>query len=323
MKKRIVIRAEGGAEKGLGHIIRCMALAEMLRKVYEVHFITNYITPEIEQQLQETVHSYSKAATYIDAATEWAQLKPALRNNDILVLDGYCFDTPVQQLVKQPGYPLVCIDDIHAYPFLADAVINHSGGFSEKDYQLAPYTKLYAGLEYGLLRKPFREAAALKKGITLNNECLVCFGGADPGNETLKTLDLLVPQYPEMNFHIVTGNAYRNGDSLQKYAGSKQVTLYSNVDAEALCTLMQQCSVAVTSPSTTAYEYLSVKGLLYLKVIAFNQERMFAYLTENRLALPLEDFGTYPDACWGCSGNCKSFPTLLPISDRVLKICVV
>lgn len=295
MKRRIVIRAEGGAEKGLGHIIRCIALAEMVEPEFSIIFLSNYITPDIEQQMQGMVSGFFKTPGYQDAGAEWEQLQQILTPGDILVFDGYCFDTSIQQLVKQAGYPLVCIDDIHAFPFLADVVINHSGGFTTGDYQLAPYSKLYSGLEYGLLRKPFREAAGIKKDFPKNNDCLVCFGGADPANDTLKTIELLAPKYIYLNFHVVTGNAYRFASSLEPFVHLKNTRFYSNLGADALCQLMQQCGMAITPPSTTAYEYLSVKGFLYLKVIASNQERMFSYLTNNHLALPLESFGRYAD----------------------------
>lgn len=291
LKKRVIIRAEGGPQTGLGHIIRSIALAEMLCAEYDIIFLTNFLTPAIEQMLEGVAGSYARINGFTHAAEEWNNLQPYVQQEDIFVFDGYCFDTSIQQIIKEHGYRLVCIDDIHAYPYLADAVINHSGGFSKNDYQLAPYSTLYSGLEYCLLRKPFREAAREQKHIQPNNQCLICFGGADPDNDTLKTLEQLVPAYPHLQFHVVTGSAYAYNDSLVKYKENTGIRFYSNLDAASLCSLMQQCGMAVTPPSTTAYEYLSVKGILYLKVIASNQEQMFRYLTGERLALPLELFG--------------------------------
>lgn len=293
MKKRVVIRAEGGTEKGLGHIIRCIALAEMLCTEYEILFLTNYLSPDIVFLLRNAGAVYIKTNSFQDAVSEWAQLQPHLLTGDIVVFDGYCFVTDIQQMVKTAGFPLVCIDDIHAFPFVADVVINHAGGFSEKDYQLSTETVLYCGMEYGLVREPFRNAAMLKKNILLNNDCLICFGGADPANDTLHTIEWLCQIQPGLQLHVVTGSAYRYANTLAGYKNKPGIQFYSQLDATALCILMQQCSMAITSPSTTSYEYLSVKGLLYLKIIATNQERMFKYLTENRLALSVESFGKH------------------------------
>ncbi|MBL7728940.1 MAG: UDP-2,4-diacetamido-2,4,6-trideoxy-beta-L-altropyranose hydrolase [Dinghuibacter sp.] len=293
VKRRIVIRAEGGPSRGMGHIFRCMALAEMLRDHYEICFSCNYLNPEIEKMLRLIVHETIKAGDFKDSETEFQFLKKLLHPGNILVLDGYCFDTELQQLIKQIQTPLVCIDDIHAFPFVADVVINHSGGFSVYDYQMGPHTKLYTGLQYCLLRKPFREAATIKKNIQLNNNCLVCFGGADPANDTLHTIRRVREINPKLDLHVVTGSAYPYGDTLMEYKNTPGIHFYEQMDAASLCELMQQCGMAITPPSTTSYEYLSVKGLLYLKVIAGNQERMFEYLTGNRLALPLESFGLY------------------------------
>ncbi|MBK6445840.1 MAG: hypothetical protein IPF81_11245 [Bacteroidetes bacterium] len=38
MKPRIILRADGGAVQGMGHVVRCLALAEILRGTYAVSF---------------------------------------------------------------------------------------------------------------------------------------------------------------------------------------------------------------------------------------------------------------------------------------------
>ena len=48
------------------------------------------------------------------------------RGRATVVLDGYHFRLGYQQVIKEAGYALVCIDDIHAYPFIADLIINHA-----------------------------------------------------------------------------------------------------------------------------------------------------------------------------------------------------
>ncbi len=89
----------------------------------------------------------------VEAATWAAQLD----GSEIIVLDGYAFNTAYQQHLKAKGNKLVCIDDIHAYHFLADAVINHAGGVAMQDYSLAPLTRAYLGTAYALLRPAFLE----------------------------------------------------------------------------------------------------------------------------------------------------------------------
>ena len=78
-----------------------------------------------------------------------------------------------------------CIDDIHAYPFYAKAIINHSGGLKPTDYQALPGTLFYLGLRYALLRDDFLQAARNRNHKRDPGNCLICFGGADPGNKTL------------------------------------------------------------------------------------------------------------------------------------------
>jgi RimJ/RimL family protein N-acetyltransferase len=52
---------------------------------------------------------------------------------------------------------------------------------------------------------------------------------------------------------------------------------------------MKKCGQAITPPSTVSYEYLSVGGILYLKVIADNQKDIFHFFTKNELAIDVQN----------------------------------
>jgi spore coat polysaccharide biosynthesis predicted glycosyltransferase SpsG len=62
------------------------------------------------------------------------------------------------------------------------------------------------------------------------------------------------------------------------------------LDAEGMKKLMVKCAVAICSPSTVSYEYLSIGGELYLYVIADNQTHIFKYFISESLAFPFDNF---------------------------------
>src|SRR5690606_17816645 len=133
-------------------------------------------------------------------------LAETFTGQEIIVLDGYQFSTEYQQLLKQKGNILVCLDDLHDRRFVADAIINIAGGVKPDRYQAAAFTRFYIGPEYALLRKPFRETQKTKgKKPEKVQRILVCFGGADPENYTLQFAQKLIGSNPEIHLEIVTG----------------------------------------------------------------------------------------------------------------------
>lgn len=264
----------------------------MLKEDFECVFIYKNILPTLLQDIHkvcETSITIPPNLSYQDEAF-W-MCKNIFCGKEILVLDGYNFDTMYQKIIKPSVSKLVCIDDICAYHFVADAVINHSGGFSKKDYSLANNTKLFASLDYLLLRKSFREIARNRNyNKRQKGAALICMGGADPQNFTLDLIKNLVQIHEIQSLYIVLGKAYPHMEITQEYIKtiSKEINLLQNLSAKEMVNLMQICPIAITSASTISYEYLSVGGLLFLKVIADNQKHVFQYLIQNNLAFSLE-----------------------------------
>jgi len=215
----------------------------------------------------------------------------ALRENDIVVVDGYHFATDYQQVIKDFGCQLVAIDDIHSFPFLADVVINHALGIERRDYQLAKNCELLLGTQYCLLRKAFRMAEKRSPKQQINGPMLLCLGGADPQNDTLRILQKLNAIGLERDIKLVIGAAYTQHISLEKFLEGieSNVEIFQDLSAADLLALFYQCPVAILPPSTIAYEYLSIGGLLFLEVIADNQKRMFESFVAAQLAFPLDE----------------------------------
>ena len=190
-KQRVLLRADGSSKIGLGHISRCCALANMLKDNFEIYFYTRTKVSSVLDDIKSyctNVFTLSDDISYDEEASQWVSV---LDGNEIVVLDGYNFDTNYQQKIKAKGCKLVCIDDIYAYHFVADAVINHAPGIAETKYSIEPYTQLYLRCNYVLLKKIFLEEA-LKQHRSFNEKdssLLICLGGADPDNITKQVFE--------------------------------------------------------------------------------------------------------------------------------------
>ncbi|GAB3817315.1 UDP-2,4-diacetamido-2,4,6-trideoxy-beta-L-altropyranose hydrolase [Pontibacter rugosus] len=295
VKQRIIFRADGNSQIGLGHVVRSLALAEMLREEFECIFAIQSPSKDLREQIQHTCHGLIALPACTPAEDRFThELDAYISKEEIVVLDGYNFNTNYQLSIKAKGAALICIDDIHTYSFVADAVLNQAGGVKASLYTTSPYTKLLLGTDYALLRQPFMAAARqTRHQPAAPLQLLVSLGGADPANYTLKLAKELADTC-SAQVNLVVGGAYQHLEELQQWlALYPAFALHRNLTADQMCRLMCQCAVAVTSSSGVAYEYAAVGGILYVLQTADNQAGLYSFLTENGIALRYEELKSH------------------------------
>ncbi|WP_324671004.1 UDP-2,4-diacetamido-2,4,6-trideoxy-beta-L-altropyranose hydrolase [Hymenobacter sp. GOD-10R] len=288
-RTRLIFRADGNPRIGLGHVMRLLALAEILREQFACVFAIQEPSPEVLAQLRAVCEEVVEMAPQ-PAAGEPAWLRQhVLRPTDVLVLDGYGFELNYQEAVRPAVARLVCLDDLHAFPFVADLVLNPAGGVTQERYDLrTPGARLLAGPAYAPLRTAFREVVHPVPSSALATTILVCLGGADPTHQTQQVTAALLQLPATEHVHAVVGSAYAGWEGLQTWAQDQaRLTLHRNLPAAELCQLMQTCGAAVCSPSTISYEYCAAGGgLLFLLPTAANQHDLDLFLRLAGLALP-------------------------------------
>jgi UDP-2,4-diacetamido-2,4,6-trideoxy-beta-L-altropyranose hydrolase len=287
---RLVLRADGNGRIGLGHVMRLLALATILRNDFaEVVFLIQAPDAPIRLLLHQADIELLGLPGYVPAA-EPELLADLLRPTDVLVLDGYGFDFAYQAAVRPLVARLVCLDDLHAFPFAADLVLNPAGGITPADYDLrCPGARLLAGPGYAPLRTEFQTNFPSQTPTTLPSHVLLCLGGADPRQLTQATAAALLALPAVAQVHTVVGSAYATWDTLHAWAEAQgpRLALHRALPASQLAALMRRCGAAVLSPSTISYEYAAAGGGLLLTLpTADNQRDLDHFLRGAGLALP-------------------------------------
>jgi UDP-2,4-diacetamido-2,4,6-trideoxy-beta-L-altropyranose hydrolase len=291
--QRVYLRADGSSTIGLGHLVRLSALANMLKNNFHTCFLLKESADEFRQQILSGVDEIISIPDFENNILKESTFlqQHIISKNDLVVLDGYHFNTAYQSEIKAKGCKLVCIDDIHAHHFVADAVINHAPGILKEQYSCEPYTRLYLGSEYVLLKKIFLQKAISAKQTFDFNESpiLICLGGADPKNMTIKVAKKVRELLPDKQIFLIVGGAYQYKNTLEDICKSDtQLSLFVNSSSEELVTLMDKAHIAITSASTIALEYICAKGNLFLIVTASNQMHLYKSLIERMCAYPFE-----------------------------------
>jgi UDP-2,4-diacetamido-2,4,6-trideoxy-beta-L-altropyranose hydrolase len=285
---RVILRADGNSQIGLGHIMRLLGLSEILRNDFRCIFITRNPDPE----LKRTIESFCKLVVLdSEYENERKELNSLLDQSDIVVLDGYDFDEKYQQFIKSKVHKLVMIDDKAEVHFYADLLINHGGNTLYKAYikKCEPYTRLLIGADYLILRKEFINAALEERKINKVDSVFICMGGADPFNITGKAVEAALKCPFLQRVIVVTGNAFTNHDDLNviiSRAGKvKNIIHEQNVTASRIVELIGMCEIAICPSSTMALEACCVKVGLLTGTVIDNQNGIHSHLKNSGCCL--------------------------------------
>lgn len=293
-KPKLILRADGNKEMGLGHVFRVIAMASYLKEHFDCTLFIQAPITQLQQTLQSAELAFvSLPARPLDDKMLAEELTPYLTPQTILVLDGYHFDDNYQRVIKQRiGCKILSIDDIYAKPFLSDAIINHCGGIPESKYSILPETHLYLGPSYAILRPEFQAEANYQRSIPFKKNVFISMGGADPNNNTKIAMATIASHCGEFGkVTVVLGGAYAYLEDLKasfRQYGNLQFS--SNLSPQEMIEVMKSSDIAICSASTVSYEYCNIGGNLYIIQTADNQSDMYKFLIESGMARPITDF---------------------------------
>lgn len=240
-KTEIKFRADGNSVIGLGHLVRCFALARMLQDEFEIHFCSLDAPERFLSDLQNQGFHFSRITSDDDFIN-------TLRGDEIVVVDHYRFTAELQMAVRNTGCKLACIDDMHDREFFADLIINHAPGIKVSDYRAQPYTQFALGPEYALLRPPFLNSAQINLDSSKREGLFLSFGGADGNNLCKYFTNLLEAINYTSPIHVLPGkHTYFDNFPANQ-------TIHSWLSDNDVCNLMAECKYALVPASTLAME---------------------------------------------------------------------
>ena len=291
-KNRILFRADGNHTIGLGHVVRSMALADLLKVDFEIVFICRGLP--FEQK--ETI--ISKHFRLIELNTKNVQdeifeLENILIANDILVLDGYLFDFPYQIKVKEMVKKLVMIDDLADRKLITDLIINHGGEFIANKYDLETNSKILTGFKYLLVRKEFLQGRSERKRDSKIESVFICMGGADPFNVTPKVLKACIDSKFVKKIVVVVGLAFTNFDEIKEIVNSTteiEIQIENNVDAQKMVQLISDAQIAICPSSSIALEVCCIGCGILTGIVVDNQSAIHEQIVKNNCGITLGNF---------------------------------
>ena len=257
---RVVIWTHGGPRIGLGHVRRCLSLAQALsargatcsfivndeRKTVDMIQWLGFPAKEVDERLS------GEALTAIEG------LHP-----DAVVADSYDLSTDDLAGARRVA-TLIVIDDLADRELPADVIVNCAPNASERAYRALPSTRFLLGPEYALLPPEFADLPVRR----INNRVrivMVTLGGGDPRNLTAPIVRRVREALPDDSLDVVLGPLTGECD-----CGPMDNVLLHRYPP-SMRDLMLGADLAISAGGQTTYELAATGTPAVLMSVASNQ----------------------------------------------------
>lgn len=295
---KVLVRVDASVRIGIGHVMRCLTLAEALReRGAECRFICREHEGHLLEQIRQRgfdAYGLPLAAKFAapagsdakqdpdqsawlgsDYATDAEQTKVGAGGTavDWLIVDHYSLDARWERAIRPICHRLMVIDDIANRPHLCDLLIDQNYEDEERYKKFVTTScRLLLGPRYALLRPEYAEHRATKTfdGETVKR-VLVFFGGSDPLDLTGTTLKALsVSALNELEVDVVVGANYLHHDSIKQIALLRGNTAVHQPRSH-LADLMAGADIAIGAGGVTNWERMCLGLPSLVVVVAENQ----------------------------------------------------
>ena len=278
----ILFRVDASAQMGMGHLMRCLALAQAMRLAFPqlaIYFALSTGSVPYAQSREDWLGELILVPEQLALADEPLWLAQVCAQNTIgmFILDGYQFDQDYcQQLHPLPCMKVVFDDNNNSGLLFADAVINGASNAAHLDYQVsAPGALLCVGEQYRILREEFAADSARLPWAERHSLSIV-MGGSDPLNLSLSIMQALQQSGFADNIILVTGAAYQHLSSLQQFLQHSQLRVSHRHNCQHMADVFSQSRLVVSAAGGSQFELAACYCPALLLVVADNQRNATA-----------------------------------------------
>ncbi|NKB55245.1 MAG: hypothetical protein GKS00_02815 [Alphaproteobacteria bacterium] len=254
----VVFRCDAGAEDGLGHLRRCMSLADALRKrTRTARFIAANGEGQLGPQLLSQAEiPYRNAAGPVGTSADLEDLMAAedVAASSVLVIDSKRADGDYFHMLRKK-HCLAVIDDDAAQAISADLVLNARLDAAPDLYGAKSCVGAYAlGGRFNLVPESLFSLPAPDPQAPI----MVTMGGEDPENRTSWIVETLTARRPDVALRVVIGPAHPHPESALA-AVSAHPNAQAVVAPDGLASEIHACRAAISAGGTSCYELCAAR----------------------------------------------------------------
>ena len=292
----IVFRVDSSTQIGSGHLMRCLTLANRLKKEKQVRiaFISRELEGNLNCLIEKNKHSLFSLPKYefnnqLVGYEKWLTVKQVLDaqetkqilnfiNAEYLIVDSYALDERWENIQRPYVKKIMVIDDLANRRHNCDVLLdqNYYHDMEMRYNGLVPTNcKMLLGPNHALLRDEFYEE---RKHLRVRDgrvyRILVFFGGSDLTNETMKAIQAIVATgRADIKVDVVVGESNQEKEEVERFCWQhKNIKYYCQVSNMA--ELMHKADLAIGAGGTTTWErcFLGLPSIVV--AIADNQKKL-------------------------------------------------
>ena len=252
--RRVLFRTEAGPLVGLGHLQRCLSLAEALRqRGIACRFAVNaYAAAWVGLSGGEAQRLETEVGSPKDIC---AGAELAAGRDGIVVVDSYQVHAEYLQALSEAGCWVAAVDDLAAEPFPCRMVVNGSPQADRLPYRSSHgRTRFLLGSRYALLRPELWDAPPRIVRAQMH-DVLVTVGGADQYDLMPPIVRALDDALPEgVGVTVVAGPFTEQFASLEACAAQCRHRVVVHSAPASVATLFLTADLAVSAGGQTLYE---------------------------------------------------------------------
>lgn len=257
LSNNIFFRTDSNETIGMGHVMRCLAIANKLIKYgYNITFL--YADCKHIKVVEDSgVSEISLDTDYKDMSVKEADMILQYAKEasvDTIIVDSYYVTNDYLGTLRE-NLKVICINSMKKM-LNADIIINYSMIYDKEFYNNTygkTSVKLLLGSKYAPLRDEFTDVIYnLRSNV---KRVLIMTGGGDRFNFTGDFLNNLINyrRYNDIHFICVSGRYNSHYEELLEYQ-NRIPGLNIISEADNVSELMSDCDLIITAGGTTLYE---------------------------------------------------------------------
>lgn len=336
----IAFRVDASIQIGIGHVMRCITLAELLTEMgHSCFFLCRSFHGNLcalirskgffvfllkSNKKNEIKKSNSKQSPYdnwlqVDWDVDAEETQVILKNFNVdwLIVDHYGLDYRWEIEVSRFVKKIMVIDDLADRSHLCNLLLDQTFGRVVDSYlELVPNNcEIICGSRYAILRSDFlrlRNLSLRKRNSPSLNKILITMGGADENNISLRVLKTLTKcNLPiDSQITVVLGPTSPWASSLIEQAKLMPWETRVMIGVKNMAELMVESDVAIGAAGSTSWERCCLGLPSIIVILADNQRLISKVLLDAGASLGL-DLHEIED----------KLPLILPMSlDKMINI---
>ncbi len=282
----ILFRVDAHAEIALGHLNRCINLAESLIEHGHSVFFISYNDPAAKSLLSKTRFEYQlipfKINDLKDKFGEFSILEKISNKINLILVDSYNVDKNYFFFLKNNFRYISYLDDMNLN-FDVDLVINPSCTLKKDNYMAK---NILSGIEYVILGKEYSKDynKIIKSKI---NTMLITLGGVDHYNISSRCVPIIENISPDIELNIIIGPYYDNVNLIKDVAKNSSLKINLIENTTNILPIILKSDIALTAGGFTSFELAALATPSIGIALWKNQYKNIDCLSREGALIPL------------------------------------